>query len=72
VLLFILAAGAIAVLTFAWRQVQIPQVPQAPQEPDIHTNVEGTCDNACHGCVSKEYDARCFDRCRFGFKPYCD
>jgi len=69
VLLFILAAGAIAVLTFAWRQVQTPQ---EAQEPEIHTNVEGTCDNACLGCVSKEYDARCFDRCRFDFKPYCD
>jgi hypothetical protein len=69
VFLFILVAGAIAVLTFAWRQVQMPQ---GTQEPEIHTNVEGTCDNACRGCVSKEYDARCFDRCRFGFKPYCD
>jgi hypothetical protein len=34
--------------------------------------VATTCENTCRTCVSKEYDARCFDRCRFGFKPYCD
>src|SRR5262245_29220651 len=69
VLTLILVASAIAVLTLA-----LPKMgePRGVQETEIDTSLATTCEDACRACLSKEYDARCFDRCRFGFKPYCD
>jgi hypothetical protein len=68
IILFIVAA-AITVIAFILSKLQTPD---APAQSTIDTNLTATCQNACRACVSKEYDARCFDRCRFGFKPYCD
>jgi hypothetical protein len=68
IILFVIAA-AITITAFILSKMQAPQEP-APSTTD--TNLTTTCENACRACVSKEYDARCFDRCRFGFKPYCD
>jgi hypothetical protein len=69
VLVLLLVAGTIAVLSFALSKMQAPQ---EAQEPGIDTNAAVTCKAACRDCFSQDYDARCFDRCRFGFKPYCD
>jgi hypothetical protein len=69
ILVLILVASTIAVLTFALSKMQAPK---EAQETKIDTNLATTCQNACRDCSSKEYDVRCFDRCRFGFKPYCD
>ena len=68
-LVLIVVAGAIAVLTFILPKMEGPR---DAQETEIDTNVAPACENACQNCVSKDYDARCLDRCRFGFKPYCD
>ena len=68
IVLFVIAA-AIIVMTFVLSKTQVPV---EPQETRIDPNIATTCENACRGCFSKDYDARCFDRCRFGLKPYCD
>jgi len=69
IIVLFLVASTIAVLAFAVSKLQTPQ---EAQETKIDTNLATTCQNACRDCSSKEYDARCFDRCRFGFKPYSD
>jgi hypothetical protein len=69
VLVLLLVAGAIAVLSFALSKMQAPQ---EVQETGIDTNLAATCEAACRDCISQDYEARCFDRCRFGYKPYCD
>ena len=66
-LVLLLVAGAIAVLSFALSKMQAPQ-----EETGIDTNLPATCEAACRDCISQDYEARCFDRCRFGYKPYCD
>ena len=71
IILFLFAA-AIVVTTFALSKLQGPSAPSEPQETRIDPDLVTSCENSCRGCVSKEYDARCSDRCRFGFKPYCD
>ena len=68
IILFVMAA-AITLTAFILSRMQTPE---EPAQPTTDTSLTKTCENACRGCVSKEYDARCFDRCRFGFKPYCD
>jgi hypothetical protein len=69
VLVLLLVAGTIAVLSFVLSKMQAP--PET-QETGTDTNLAPRCENVCRNCVSEDYDARCFDRCRFGFKPYCD
>jgi hypothetical protein len=69
VLVLLLVAGTIAVLSFV---VSKRQAPPQTQESGTDTNLTANCENACRNCVSEDYDARCFDRCRFGFRPYCD
>jgi hypothetical protein len=69
ILVLVLVASTIAVLTVILPKMQRPQ---ETEETRIDTDLAITCQNACSDCSSKEYDARCFDRCRFGFKPYCD
>ena len=69
ILILLLVASTIAVLTFTFSKVQAPQ---EGQEIGVNADFAVTCRSACRDCSSKEYDARCFDRCRFGFKPYCD
>jgi hypothetical protein len=67
-ILFLMAAAIIAT-TFVLSKMQAPA--DSPGT-EIDPNLATTCQDACRGCVSKEYDARCVDRCRFSFKPYCD
>ena len=68
IILFVMAA-AIFVITFVLSKTQAPV---ESEETRIDPNLATTCENSCRGCLSKEYDARCLDRCRFGLKPYCD
>jgi hypothetical protein len=69
VLVLMLVAGTIAVLSFALSKMQAPQ---EAQETGTDTSLAARCEAACRDCISNDYEARCFDRCRFGFKPYCD
>jgi len=69
-IILLVIAAAITFTAFILSKIQAP--PEEPAQSTSDTNLTTKCENACRGCVSKEYDARCFDRCRFGFKPYCD
>jgi len=31
-----------------------------------------SCAQSCATCKGIDYEARCTDRCKFNFKPYCD
>lgn len=69
VLVLMLVAGTIAVLSFALSKMQAPQ---EAHETGIDSNLAATCASACRDCISQDYEARCFDRCKFGYKPFCD
>ena len=68
-IIFFVIAAAITFTAFILSKMQTAE---ETAQSTIDTNVATTCENTCRACVPKEYDARCFDRCRFGFKPYCD
>ena len=53
---------------------------QKEDEPGLETSLptvqpeqpSASCAQACATCKGIDYDARCTDRCKFNFKPYCD
>jgi hypothetical protein len=44
--------------------------PSAPTAQAEQPNA--SCTQSCGTCKSRDYDARCTDRCKFNLKPYCD
>jgi hypothetical protein len=53
---------------------------QKEDEPRLETSTptgqseqpSASCAQSCATCKGIDYEARCTDRCKFNFKPYCD
>jgi hypothetical protein len=53
---------------------------QKKDEPGLVTSTptvqseqpSASCAQSCATCKATDYEARCTDRCKFNFRPYCD